>query len=48
MRLQEDLVLIDLSETAKKFGLGEPVLEGFVEERSGVVPNTRWKKKKYW
>ena len=34
-----------LSETAKKFGLGKPVLEEFVEERSGVVPNTKWKKK---
>ena len=35
-----------LSETADKFGLGKPVLEGFVEEKSGVVPNTTWKKKK--
>ena len=34
-----------LSETAKKFGLGEKVLNGFIEERSGVVPNTKWKKK---
>ena len=34
-----------LSVTAKKFGLGEKVLEGFKEERSGVVPNTTWKKK---
>ena len=34
-----------LSETAKKFGLGKKVLEGFIEERSGVVPNTKWKKK---
>ena len=34
-----------LSETAKQFGLGKPVLEDFVEERSGVVPNTGWKKK---
>ena len=34
-----------LSETAKKFGLGKKVLEGFTEERSGVVPNTLWKKK---
>ena len=34
-----------LSETAKKFGLGRKVLNGFVEERSGVVPNTKWKKK---
>ena len=34
-----------LSETAKQFGLGKPVLEDFVEERSGVVPNTEWKKK---
>ena len=34
-----------LSETAKKFGLGKDVLKGFIEERSGVVPNTRWKKK---
>ena len=34
-----------LSETAKKFGLGKLVLEEFVEERTGVVPNTSWKKK---
>ena len=34
-----------LSETAKKFGLGQKVLKDFSEERSGVVPNTRWKKK---
>jgi penicillin-binding protein 2 len=34
-----------LSETAKKFGLGKKVLEGFKEERPGVVPNTKWKKK---
>ena len=34
-----------LSETAKRFGLGKKVLNGFVEERSGVVPNTKWKKK---
>jgi penicillin-binding protein 2 len=34
-----------LSETAKKFGLGKQVLSDFTEERSGVVPNTEWKKK---
>ena len=34
-----------LSETAKKFGLGKRVLDGFTEERPGVVPNTKWKKK---
>ena len=34
-----------LSVTAKKFGLGQKVLDGFSEERSGVVPNTSWKKK---
>ena len=34
-----------LSETAKKFGLGQKVLSDFTEERSGVVPNTKWKKK---
>ena len=34
-----------LSETAKKFGLGSYVLNGFTEERSGVVPSTKWKKK---
>jgi len=34
-----------LSETAKKFGLGKNVFEGFLEERTGVVPNTKWKKK---
>ena len=34
-----------LSKTAKQFGLGETVLSDFTEERSGVVPNTKWKKK---
>ncbi len=34
-----------LSLTAKKFGLGAKTLEGFLEERKGVVPNTKWKKK---
>ena len=34
-----------LSKTAKKFGLGQKVLRDFTEERSGVVPNTKWKKK---
>jgi penicillin-binding protein 2 len=34
-----------LSVTAKKFGLGEKILDDFIEERSGVVPNTKWKKK---
>ncbi len=34
-----------LSETAKNFGLGKRVLRNFSEERSGVVPNTAWKKK---
>ena len=34
-----------LSKTAKKFGLGKQVLTDFTEEKSGVVPNTKWKKK---
>ncbi len=34
-----------ISDTSKKFGLGKKVLKDFIEERSGVVPNTRWKKK---
>ena len=34
-----------LSITAKKFGLGKEMFNGFLEERSGVVPNTKWKKK---
>jgi len=34
-----------LSVTAKKFGLGKKVLDELFEERSGVVPNTKWKKK---
>ena len=34
-----------LAETAKKFGLGNNVLTDFVEEKNGVVPNTKWKKK---
>ena len=34
-----------MSVTAKQFGLGKKVFESFAEERSGVVPNTEWKKK---
>ena len=34
-----------LSETAKKFGLGSKTLTGFIEERKGIGPNTKWKKK---
>ena len=34
-----------LSVTAKQFGLGKETFNGFLEERSGVVPNTKWKKK---
>ena len=34
-----------LSETAKKFGLGKEVFNGLFEnEKSGLVPNTEWKK----
>ncbi len=33
-----------LSETARAFGLGKPMVKGFFEERVGVVPNTKWKK----
>jgi len=32
-----------LSLTAKKFGLGQKVLAIFKEEKSGVVPDTKWK-----
>ena len=32
-----------MSITAKKFGLGKKVLENFIEEKSGIVPNTKWK-----
>ncbi len=34
-----------LAETARKFGLGKPVLKDLMEEKQGVVPNTEWKKK---
>ena len=34
-----------LSVTAKKFGLGQKVLKNFKEEKAGVVPDTKWKKK---
>ena len=34
-----------LSVTAKKFGLGKRVLDNFFEERSGLVPDTKWKLK---
>jgi len=32
-----------LSVTAKDFGLGKSVLESFNEEKSGLIPNTKWK-----
>ncbi len=35
-----------MSITAKKFGLGEKVFEGFEEEKAGIVPNTKWKLEK--
>ena len=34
-----------LSTTAKKFGLGKKVLQNYSEEKEGVVPNTKWKKR---
>jgi penicillin-binding protein 2 len=34
-----------LSITSKKFGLGKKVLDNFIEEKSGIVPNTKWKLK---
>jgi penicillin-binding protein 2 len=34
-----------MAETAKKFGLGKTVLKSFNEEKSGVVPNIKWKLK---
>jgi penicillin-binding protein 2 len=34
-----------LSVTAKKFGLGQKVLQNYSEEKAGTVPNTKWKKK---
>jgi penicillin-binding protein 2 len=34
-----------LSITAKKFGLGEKVFDNLMEEKIGVVPNTKWKTK---
>tara|TARA_Y100000590_G_scaffold117022_1_gene133654 strand:+ start:3722 stop:5647 length:1926 start_codon:yes stop_codon:yes gene_type:complete len=34
-----------MSETAKKFGLGKRTFDIFNEEKSGVVPNTKWKLK---
>ena len=34
-----------LHRTAIKFGLGDYVLENFIEEKKGVIPNTKWKKK---
>ena len=32
-----------MSITAKKFGLGQKVFDFFIEEKSGLVPNTKWK-----
>ena len=35
----------ELQATAAKFGLGNYVLDSFTEEKKGVIPNTKWKKK---
>jgi len=32
-----------LSITAKKFGFGDKVFNNFIEEKKGLVPNTKWK-----
>ena len=50
MKLQENFwELIVFLITAKKFGLGNEVLKGFYfEEKKGIVPSTKWKKKYYW
>ena len=37
-----------LNLTAKKFGLGEVVLGNYFNEKKGIVPSTRWKKKSNW
>jgi penicillin-binding protein 2 len=34
-----------MHKTALKFGLGQYVLDNFLEEKKGVFPNTKWKKK---
>jgi len=34
-----------LSVTAERFGLGQKVLKNYKEEKAGVVPNTKWKKR---
>ncbi len=34
-----------LALTSKKFGLGEKVFDNFIEEKKGLVPNTKWKLK---
>ena len=46
MKLQGDLGVDKLSETAKKFGLGKKVFgkDVFDNEKNGLVPNTQWKK----
>ena len=43
MKYQERLGVDRLSVTAKKFGLGNNVLDNFKEEKIGLVPNTKWK-----
>ena len=35
-----------LSQTARAFGFGKPMVKGFFDERIGVVPNTKWKRDK--
>ena len=34
-----------LALTSKKFGLGEKIFDNFIEEKKGVVPDTKWKLK---
>ena len=43
MKLLENLVLIDYQKQQKVW-FRKKVLSDFIEERSGVVPNTKWKK----
>ena len=41
----ENLVLIGWPKPQENSDLAKPVLDGLMEERTGVVPNTKWKKK---
>ena len=46
-QLAERLGVDRIAQTAREFGLGEPMGVGLENEKSGVIPTAEWKEKKY-